>query len=118
MISKEGQAKADTVFVPLEDGDRTGALVKMGKRVITVDLNPLSRTARSATITIIDNIVRAMPILIETINAYKNKSDRWLQAKLDSYENQRVLSEAILTINKHLTALSKHSLSYDKINRA
>ena len=117
MISKEGQVKADTVFVPLEDGDRTGALIAMDKRVITVDLNPLSRTARSATITIVDNIVRTMPILIETTDAYKKKSDKWLQAKLDNYDNQLVLSEAILTIRKNLTALSKHSVSYDKINR-
>ena len=32
--------KADTVLVPLEDGDRTEALVKMGKTVVAIDLNP------------------------------------------------------------------------------
>lgn len=59
----EGIGKADVVFVPLEDGDRCRALRKMGKEVITIDLNPMSRTARDATITIVDNIVRAMPNL-------------------------------------------------------
>src|SRR3990167_8745767 len=37
MISREGQKKADVVLVPLEDGDRTEALIKMGKKVITID---------------------------------------------------------------------------------
>lgn len=51
--------------MPLEDGDRTEALVRMGKRVVTIDLNPLSRTAVAAHVTIVDNLVRAMPALVE-----------------------------------------------------
>jgi len=47
--------------VPLEDGDRCKALVDMGKTVIAIDLNPLSRTAQCATVTIVDNITRAVP---------------------------------------------------------
>ena len=46
-VHPEGIFAADVIFVPLEDGDRCQALRKMGKDVITVDLNPLSRTARS-----------------------------------------------------------------------
>ena len=44
-VHPEGIFKADVVFVPLEDGDRCEALRKMGKAVVTVDLNPMSRTA-------------------------------------------------------------------------
>jgi len=58
---REGIFSADTVLVPLEDGDRCGALVSMGKRVIAIDLNPLSRTARAATLTIVDELTRALP---------------------------------------------------------
>tara|TARA_Y100000310_G_C20582448_1_gene763693 strand:- start:252 stop:887 length:636 start_codon:yes stop_codon:yes gene_type:complete len=65
--NKEGQQKADVIFVPLEDGDRCEALIKMKKKVITVDLNNKSRTARTATITIVDNITRAMPLLIKEL---------------------------------------------------
>ena len=54
-MSSEGIGRADVVFVPLEDGDRTEGLIKAGKKVITIDLNPLSRTARKATVTIVDN---------------------------------------------------------------
>jgi 4-phosphopantoate--beta-alanine ligase len=66
-VNKDGIYKADVVFVPLEDGDRTEALVKNGKKVIVVDLNAKSRSAKKATIAIVDNIVRALPLLIKTI---------------------------------------------------
>ena len=58
---KNGIFSSDVVLVPLEDGDRCNALKKMGKKVITIDLNPLSRTSRDADITIVDNVVRAIP---------------------------------------------------------
>lgn len=100
-ISSCGQAKGDVIFVPLEDGDRTETLVAMGKKVIAIDLNPLSRTARSATITIVDNIVRVMPLLIKTIRSYRSKSDKWLESKLGDYNNQAVLHKASLTIKRY-----------------
>ncbi|HJO02103.1 MAG: 4-phosphopantoate--beta-alanine ligase [Candidatus Woesearchaeota archaeon] len=71
-VNKEGIYKADVVFVPLEDGDRTEALIKNKKKVIVVDLNPMSRSAQKATITIVDNIIRAVPLLIEKVKQYKN----------------------------------------------
>jgi len=67
----EGIAKADVVFVPLEDGDRCEALKKMGKKVVTIDLNAKSRTAKCASITIVDNIIRALPLLIKEIKSKK-----------------------------------------------
>src|SRR5690606_28300817 len=70
-VDPEGIYVADTVLVRVEDGERTEALARMGKRVISVDLNPLSRTARTAHITIVDNITRAMPALIETAREIK-----------------------------------------------
>jgi len=64
-VHPDGILKADVVCVPLEDGDRCGALVKNGKMVITIDLNPLSRTARTAHITIVDNLTRCLPLLVD-----------------------------------------------------
>ena len=43
----------------------------MNKTVITIDLNPLSRTSRAANITIVDNVVRAMPSLVEAASKLK-----------------------------------------------
>jgi len=70
-VNKDGIYKADVVFVPLEDGDRTETLIKNKKKVIVVDLNPLSISAKKATITIVDNIVRVVPLLIKTIKKSK-----------------------------------------------
>ena len=61
IVDKRGIAVADVVFVPLEDGDRAEILKENGKTIITVDLNPLSRTAKMSDVTIIDNIVRVVP---------------------------------------------------------
>lgn len=57
----DGIGSADVVLVPLEDGDRCEALVGMGKIVITIDLNPLDRTSKTATIPVIDEVTRALP---------------------------------------------------------
>ena len=73
-VSKEGIFNSDVVIVPLEDGDRALALKNMGKKIIGIDLNPLSRTSLCSDITIVDNVVRAMPKLINDIKKLKGKS--------------------------------------------
>lgn len=60
LCHREGLYRADVVLVPLEDGDRTEALVRMKKTVISIDLNPLSRTSQSATVPIVDELTRAL----------------------------------------------------------
>ena len=70
-VHTDGIHAADAVFVPLEDGDRCQALVRSGKRVVTVDLNPMSRTSGLAMVTIVDNVVRTMPLLIERTATYR-----------------------------------------------
>jgi 4-phosphopantoate--beta-alanine ligase len=67
MCCMEGIFTSDVVLVPLEDGDRCQALRGMGKKVITIDLNPLSRTSKTADITIVDNLTRALPELTRMI---------------------------------------------------
>ena len=64
----DGIGSADVVLVPLEDGDRCEALVAMGKTVIVVDLNPLSRSSRKASITIVDEISRVANNMLHLIN--------------------------------------------------
>lgn len=60
LCHREGIYSADVVLVPLEDGDRTEALVKMGKTVISIDLNPLSRTSQRASVPVVDELSRAL----------------------------------------------------------
>ncbi len=98
-VDPEGIYVADTVFVPLEDGDRTEALVKMGKTVITVDLNPLSRTAKMAQITVVDNIVRAIPALVQEAQSLKGSS-RFLKRISNSFDNKKNLRESLKIIKR------------------
>ncbi len=105
-VSEEGIFKADIVFVPLEDGDRTENLIKMGKKVVAVDLNPFSRTSQKASITIVDNIVRTMPLLISLIQKIKNKNRDKLRTILKNYNNKKILKESIAIIQKRLIRMS------------
>jgi 4-phosphopantoate---beta-alanine ligase len=92
-VDPDGIYAADTVLVPLEDGDRTEALVKMNKTVIAIDLNPLSRTSRAANITIVDNVVRAMPALVEV--ARKLRGTMSLKKIMDDFDNRKHLQESL-----------------------
>lgn len=95
-VDPGGIFTADTVLVPLEDGDRTEALIKMNKKVITIDLNPLSRTSRAANITIVDNVVRAMPALVEA--ARKLSGTTSLKKITDNFDNNKNLQESLKII--------------------
>lgn len=99
-VNEKGILKADVVLVPLEDGDRCEALIKNKKKVITVDLNPLSRTSRTATITIVDNIVRAIKLMQDRIKILKKKDDSYLKRVIKSYDNKAALRKAKEKIKK------------------
>lgn len=95
LVDSHGIFNADTVFVPLEDGDRTMALRKMNKKVITIDLNPLSRTSKASDITVVDNIIRALPLLLERIRFHKiNSNSSELKNTIDNFQNERGLMQA------------------------
>ena len=97
-VDKDGIYQADVVLVPLEDGDRTQALRKVKKNVITFDLNPLSRTSQTANITIVDNVIRGMNELIKvTKNLSKKKNINKIK-----FDNKKNLSQSVIEIKKHL----------------
>lgn len=81
--TREGIYSADVVLVPLEDGDRCQALRNMGKTVIVVDLNPLSRTAKSASVSVTDNVRRALPAIARHVRALKGDRLATEKAALD-----------------------------------
>ncbi len=100
--TKGGIYDADVVLIPLEDGDRCEALIAMGKKVIAIDLNPLSRTSRKATITIVDNIVRAVPNIISSLRLFHEAPREKLQRILADYDNKITLRQAVKEIQTHL----------------
>lgn len=99
-VSIEGINKADLIFIPLEDGDRAEKLAALKKDIVNVDLNPLSRTAITSTVTIVDNIVRVMPLLIEYVNKYSDCDKECLLEKIDNFNNRKNLDTAINDILK------------------
>jgi len=109
-VDPKGILIADAVLVPLEDGDRTEALVGMGKKVIAIDLNPLSRTAQFATVTIVDNIVRAIPTLIKVLNKLKTKNKKELENITSTFDNKKALGEAIDLIHRRLSKLAERGV--------
>jgi 4-phosphopantoate--beta-alanine ligase len=96
--SQNGIYGADVVLVPLEDGDRAEILVNSGKKVITIDLNPLSRTAKMSSITIVDNIVRVIPLLKEMVLSLKGKDMGYVENILKSFNNKKNLKESLKII--------------------
>ena len=95
--SSEGVYSADVVLVALEDGDRTEALTRMGKKVVAIDLNPMSRTARAADVSVVDEVTRAIPLIsgyVEEMSGDDDALDNAL-AQYDREENLRAVMKMI-----------------------
>ncbi len=105
-VDKDGILSADVILVPLEDGDRCKALVEMGKFVIVIDLNPLSRTSQSAHVTIVDNVTRAIPNISGFVEELGNLKKDELQRLVKGFDNKKNLSASIEEIIYHLSSLS------------
>jgi 4-phosphopantoate--beta-alanine ligase len=91
LCTKEGIFDSDVIVVPLEDGDRAEALVSMGKVVISIDLNPLSRTSCKATVPISDEMSRALENIIRSIEELRGDDETILKVieQYDSSNNRR-----------------------------
>jgi 4-phosphopantoate--beta-alanine ligase len=85
LCTKKGIYNSDVILVPIEDGDRAKALADMGKVVISIDLNPLSRTSKTATVSISDEMTRALENIIGFANEIKG--------------DQKLIDEAIRTFH-------------------
>lgn len=93
ICSAEGIEKADVILVPLEDGDRCESLVALGKEVLVVDLNPLSRSAKMATVTIVDDVSRMANLLLKYVITNSSNITEW--------DNDLALKESLKVISKN-----------------
>jgi len=92
LCSKSGIFSADVILVPLEDGDRAQALRDMGKTTIVIDLNPLSRSSKTANVTIVDEVTRAIPNIIKHAKDLKENPSG---VRFDNAENLRSVIQRI-----------------------
>ena len=96
--SKTGIYSADTILIPLEDGDRAEILKKTGKNIITIDLNPLSRTSKMSDVSIMDNIVRAIPFMTKIAEDLKTQDKTVLMEIVNEFDNDENLKESLRQI--------------------
>ena len=95
---KNGIYESDVILVPLEDGDRCEALVAMGKTVLVIDLNPLSRSAKMGSVTIVDELSRAAK------NLLTGSMQKIARVPRLDYDNDQHLQAAIDHINSTLSS--------------
>jgi len=104
LCEREGVFSADIVLVPLEDGDRSEALVRAGKKVIVVDLNPLSRSSRAATVAVVDEVTRAIPNMTKAVPGLKRASER--ERVLAAFDNAANLAKAVRFMGARLESIA------------
>ena len=90
LCTKEGIFDSDVILVPIEDGDRAQALAAMNKIVIAIDLNPLSRTSKAASVSISDEMSRALDNIKEALKMTKEEALKIISS-FDNSVNRREL---------------------------
>jgi 4-phosphopantoate---beta-alanine ligase len=106
-MNAEGIAQADIVIVAIEDGDRCEALVKAGCQVVCVDLNPMSRSAQTTQITIVDELTRALRALLVQLKNDEKVSADDLTARIARYDNKSILHQAISAVRNGFACEAK-----------
>jgi 4-phosphopantoate---beta-alanine ligase len=77
--------------------------VNMGKKVIAIDLNPLSRTSRTATLTIVDELTRALPNITSFCRTLHVQEATEIAR---SFDNSYFIRGAMLEISRRLSECS------------
>ena len=97
LCTREGTVAAEVILVPLEDGDRALGLKGMEKTVLTIDLNPLSRTSQVSDVSIVDDVVRALPRIIEHVKRARDEgiTQKIMRKEVETFDNSSNL-EAVL----------------------
>jgi 4-phosphopantoate--beta-alanine ligase len=107
-VDRNGIFKADVVLVPLEDGDRAQALTELGKTVLTVDLNPLSRTAVTSSVTIVDEVTRAFKNIVRFAKQFESGSHRdELDLLKATFSNLESLRASYAIMQERLKSLAR-----------
>jgi len=114
-VDHRGILAADLCVVPLEDGDRTEALRALGKKVVSIDLNPLSRTSQNADLPIVDELVRA---LAHIAGELERGGPPLRNGKFVRFDRQRALADALGSIGRNLRRAAGRPRSAGRRGRA
>ena len=69
---------------------------------ITIDLNPLSRTSRMSDVSIMDNIIRAIPFMTKIAEDLKTQEKNVLIEMVNDFDNDENLKECLEQIKRGL----------------
>jgi 4-phosphopantoate---beta-alanine ligase len=115
-VDRRGILEADLCVVPLEDGDRTHALRALGKHVISIDLNPLSRTNQEADLPIVDELTRALDRIAEDL---ERQPPSVRTGRFRPFDRQEALAGALRIMERNLTrAAAARSRSSSRVRPA
>jgi 4-phosphopantoate--beta-alanine ligase len=103
IVCVEGLYQADFVLLAIEDGDRTEAFKSTGKMIAAIDLNPFSRTAQKADITIVDEAIRATREMARIAGELRRLPRGDIERILEGYDNARILKAAFATMLERLS---------------
>ena len=109
IVDPNGIFAADVVVIPLEDGDRAEALIESGKTVITIDLNPLSRTAQKSHITIVDNLIRCVPKMVTLARSMKNLEAEKIKGIKNNFNQKKNLDQSLTYMIQYLQSKLQNS---------
>lgn len=113
VVHAQGIFSADVVLVPLEDGDRAEALARMGKTVLAMDLNPMSRTAVAAAVTVVDNVVRAIPRMAELSRDMRPSPPDVLERVKSEFDNRACRAKAVEFIRERGATPSEVDIGHE-----
>jgi 4-phosphopantoate--beta-alanine ligase len=99
------------VLIPLEDGDRAEALRAWGRDVIAIDLNPLARTSRVASVTLVDELTRALPAIGAAVEGQATLDDDGLEAIKGDFDNTANLQRVLERISGRLLSMGASTLT-------
>jgi 4-phosphopantoate--beta-alanine ligase len=85
-------------------------LKKLGKEIITVDLNPISRTSLAASVSITNNITRAVPEMISIAKKLQSLSKVDLEKEKEKLSNKLLLEEGLHFMSSRLSNLGSELL--------
>ncbi|MCI4319512.1 MAG: phosphopantothenate/pantothenate synthetase [Thermoplasmata archaeon] len=103
-VDARGIARADLCVIPLEDGDRAEALQRRGVRIVAIDLNPLSRTARVADVPVIDELSRALLRIAQELRPWRRRPPS--AGSFPRFDAGGARQEALRTIRRRLNRRS------------
>jgi 4-phosphopantoate---beta-alanine ligase len=105
-VDRRGIFAADVCLVPLEDGDRAEALRARGQKVISIDLNPLSRTSRTADLPIVDEVTRALGHIADDLERLRTART---PPRIRPFDADRARADALAAIYRELRRAAARS---------